>query len=213
MQYVARLLTIPYYVFTSLRLYVRLLPRACPCSAPLCGVWVFLPAFCFAVNSPALAMDQVTLHRDGKTLEATGKVLVTAQDGGLLLLARDGVLWLIPPEEQVQHTSDALPFTPLTRDEMTKHVLAELPPGFQEFSTTHYLIFYNTSPEYAKWCGSLFERLYKAFINCWTRNRFELTEPEFPLVAVVFADRQSYLQLRATGIGRRRARRSSVTSA
>ena len=43
-------------------------------------------------------------------------MLVTAQDGGMLLLARDGVLWLIPPEEQVEHTSDDKPFTPLTRE-------------------------------------------------------------------------------------------------
>jgi hypothetical protein len=146
-------------------------------------------------------MDQVTLRRDGKTLEVAGKVLVTAQDGGMLLLARDGVLWLIPPEEKVEHTSDAKPFAPLARDEMTKHVLAELPPGFQEFSTAHYMIFYNTSPEYAKWCGSLFERLYKAFTNCWTRNKFELTEPEFPLVAIVFADRQSYLRFSRPELG------------
>jgi hypothetical protein len=184
MQYVARLLAIPYAGFASLRLCAKL-----------------LPAFCLAVGAPAWAMDHVTLHHDGKTVEVTGKVLLTAQDGGMLLLARDGVLWLIPPEEQVQHTSDATPFAPLARDEMTKHILAELPAGFQEFSTTHYLIFYNTSPEYAKWCGSLFERLYKAFTNCWSRNKFELSEPEFPLVAVVFADRQSYLRFARPELG------------
>ena len=80
-------------------------------------------------------MDQVTLRRDGRTLEATGKVLVTAQDGGLLLLARDGVLWLIPPEEQVEHTTDGKPFAPLSRDELSKRLLAELPQGFKVYST------------------------------------------------------------------------------
>ena len=80
-------------------------------------------------------MDQVTLRRDGRTLEATGKVLVTAQDGGLLLLARDGVLWLIPPEEQVKHTTDGKPFAPLSRDELSKRLLAELPQGFKVYST------------------------------------------------------------------------------
>ena len=35
---------------------------------------------------PALAVDQVTLRRDGKTTELEGRVLVTAKDGGLLLL-------------------------------------------------------------------------------------------------------------------------------
>ena len=37
-----------------------------------------------------------------------------------------------------------------------------------------------------------FERLYAAFRNYWTRQGFELAKPEFPLVAVVFADQQSY---------------------
>jgi len=56
-------------------------------------------------------------------------MLVTAQDGGFLVLARDGTIWAIPPEEQVEHTSDNKPFEPFSRDEMSKRVLAELPPG------------------------------------------------------------------------------------
>ncbi len=177
-------------------------------SAPICvhprsSVVLFVLSFAFA--SPALAMDQVTLRRDGKTLEVAGKVLVTAQDGGLLLLGRDGVLWLIPPEEQVERTADAATFAPLTRDEMAKRVLAELPQGFKVLPTAyypHYLIFYDTSKSYAQWCGSLFERLYMAFINFWTRKGFELTEPEFPLVAIVFADRQSYLKFSRPELGK-----------
>ena len=54
----------------------------------------------------ALALDHVEFRRDGQLLEVAGRVVVTAQDGGLLLLDRDGVLWAIPPEEQVKHTSD-----------------------------------------------------------------------------------------------------------
>ena len=111
------------------------------------------------------------------------------------------MLWLIPPEEQVEHTSDDAPFAPLTRDEMAKRLLAELPQGFEVHPTTHYLIFYDTSPAYAQWCGSLFERLYMAFTNFWTRKGFELTEPEFPLVAVVFADKQSYLKFSRPELG------------
>ena len=183
-----------------LRLCVQILFRKPPLALGFSAVPV-LVAVCLAVVVPARAMDQVTLRRDGKTLEVTGKVLVTAQDGGLLLLARDGVLWLIPPEERVEHRSDAEPFAPFTREEMTKRMLKELPAGFQEFSTTHYLIFYNTSPEYARWCGGLFERLYKAFTNCWSRYKFPLTEPEFPLVAIVFADRASYLHFSHSELG------------
>jgi hypothetical protein len=171
---------------------VRGVSRFVPC-------WLLLSLF-FAV-SPTAAMDQVTLRHNGKTVEVTGKVLIAAQDGGLLILGRDGVLWLIPPEEKIEHTTDPRPFAPYSRDELKKRILAELPKGFRDYSTKHYLIFSDTSPEYAKWCGGLFEDLYKAFANLWTRQKFELTEPEFPLVAIVFANKQTYQEFSRPDLG------------
>ncbi len=161
-----------------------------------CGI-----ALCLAMASRSGAVDRVTLRRDGKELQVVGRTLLTAQDGGRLLLARNGQLWLIPPEEQVNHTADSTTFLPLSRDDMSKGMLAELPQGFRVLSTAHYLIFYDTSQTYAQWCGSLFERLYMAFTNFWTRKGFELREPEFPLVAVVFADRAAYLRYSRPELG------------
>ncbi len=188
--------------FAPLRLCVRFLSRLVSSRWPPClrGALLFC-LFCLVAAAPALAADQVTLHRGGKTIEVTGRVLTEAKDGGLLVLAQDGTLWAIPPEEQVEHTSDKQPFQPLARDEIAKRLLAELPRGFRTHSTTHYLIFYNTSPAYAQWCGSLFERLYMAFINFWSRKGFDLHPPEFPLVAVVFADKQSYLEFTRPELG------------
>ena len=157
---------------------------------------------CLTLALPALAVDRVTFRRDGKTTEAVGRLLVEAQDGGLLLLDRGGTIWAIPPEEQVSHAHDDQPFKPLTRDELSKQVLAELPQGFKVHSTSHYLIFYDTSPVYAQWCGSLFERLYMAFTNSWARKGFELKTPEFPLVAIVFAQRESYLKHSRPDLGK-----------
>ena len=156
---------------------------------------------CFALVSPATALDHVVFRRDGKTLGVSGRLVVEAQDGGLLMQARDGVLWAIPPEEQVRHTSDSTPFKPFSRDEIVKRVKADLPAGFRVQQTAHYLIFYDTSPAYAQWCGSLFERLYLAFTNFWSRKGFDLHQPEFPLVAIVFADKQSYLRFSKAELG------------
>lgn len=161
---------------------------------PLLLISVFLAA-------PASAMDQVTYRHNGKTSEVTGRVLIAAQDGGLLVEGCDGVLTIVSPEEKISHTTDARPFAPYSRDELKKRILAELPKGFRDYSTKHYLILSDTSPEYAKWCGSLFEDLYKAFANMWTRQRFELSEPEFPLVAVVFADMQEYQRFSRPELG------------
>ncbi len=144
--------------------------------------------------APVPAMDHVALERDGRPCVVQGRVLVEAQDGGLLVLARDGVLWAVTAEELVEHTSDEQPFHPYSPQELRTRLLSELPRGFNVYPTTHYLIFYNTSKTYAQWCGSLFERLYMAFTNYFQRQGFRIRKPEFPLVAVVFADRASYAE-------------------
>ena len=140
--------------------------------------------------TPAAALDYVTVQKSGGEVEVAGKIQVEAADGGVLLLARDGVLWPVPKEELVSRRSDDTPFTPLSRDELSKKLLQELPEGFKIHATKHYLICYNTSPAYATWVGGLFERLLGAFTIYWSRRGFELHEPVFALVAIVF-DRQS----------------------
>jgi hypothetical protein len=153
-----------------------------------------------AINSTAAAMDQVTFRRNGKTLEVTGRPIAEVKQG-LLLLARDGVIWAIKPSELVERTDDGKPFEPYSRDEIARRLLKGLPQGFRVHTTAHYLICYDTSPAYAQWCGSLFEQLYTAFTTFWTRKGFELRQPEFPLVAIVFADKASYLKFTRPDLG------------
>ena len=164
--------------------------------------WFRLAMFVVAVACSSLeAMDHVTLRREGQTLYVDGRIVLTAQDGGLLFLARDGVLWRILPTELVKHTTDDAPFRAYPPDQMTKSVLADLPKGFKVYQTPHYLIFYDTSQAYAQWCGALFERLYAAFRNDWSRQGFEMVEPEFRLVAIVFSDKASYVKYSQKDLG------------
>jgi hypothetical protein len=153
------------------------------------------------VSCEAFALDLVTLKKDGREVHLKGECQVTAEDGGLLVLTPDGVLWTVPPEELIEHTKDDVPFAPYPREELSRRLMAELPAGFDTFETTHYLICYNTSKAYAQWCGSLFERLYLAFTNYWSRKGFELHDPQFPLVALVFADRESYIRYARKELG------------
>ncbi|MEN6493068.1 MAG: DUF1570 domain-containing protein [Thermoguttaceae bacterium] len=162
---------------------------------------LILTALCASWATPAFGLDHVVLRRDGREIEVNGRILLTATDGGILLQARDGVLWTVQPSEQVRETSDEADFKPMTMAELSQVLLRELPKGFDTYQTTHYLICYNTSLPYAKWCGSLFERLYMAFTNCWSRRGFDLHEPEFPLVAIVFADKRSYTAFAQAEVG------------
>lgn len=150
-------------------------------------------------ESPAL--DHIVLRRDNREQSVSGRVLVTAEDGGLLLESADGTLWTVPPEELVSHDSDDLPFKPLSPAELSARLLKELPAGFEVHATKHYLIAHNTSKAYAQWCGALFERLYNAFTNYWSRQGFELHAPEFPLVAIVFEDQESYRHFTEAELG------------
>lgn len=167
------------------------------------GVLAVLVALWFvAVEAGgASGIDRVVVRRDGQQRELEGRVLVEAQDGGALLLATDGVLWPIQPDEMLRRDGDARPFVPLGPKELATRLRAELPAGFDALQTTHYVILFNTSRAYAQWCGSLFERLYMALTNYWSRRGLALSEPEFPLVAVVFADRRGYLESSRAELG------------
>jgi hypothetical protein len=146
------------------------------------------------VLSPAMAVEQVTYLRDGQTVRVEGKLITKAADGGLLLLAPSGELHAIQPDEIQEQASDDRPFAPLSATEAAEQLLATLPPGFQVYRTAHFVICYDTSRAYAEWCGSLFERLYRAFFNFWQRKGLALHEAELPLVAVIFADQAAYAQ-------------------
>lgn len=140
----------------------------------------------------AQAVEQVTVTKSGAVRILKGKVLVEAEDGGVLLLTPDGRLWPIPKEEISDRKNDEKPFQSLNRAAYQDALLKTLPQGFNVHPTKHYLICYNTSLVYARWVGALYERLYDAFYAFWKSKGAELHEPEFPLAAVVFDTRQNY---------------------
>lgn len=159
-------------------------------SRPVSIFFFFLAALC--AGRPAAGLDHLVLNREGKTLRLDGRSMVVAQDGSCMFQTRDGVIWLAMSDEMAELSSDDTPFEPYSSEELARRLLAELPTGFEVYYTANYVICHNTSRGYALWCGSLLERLHKAFTNFWSHKGFELKEPEFPLVACVFSDKGSY---------------------
>ena len=152
--------------------------------------------------TPAVAVDYVTLEKEGVRIQLQGRVIVEAQDGGLLVMDRTGKLWPVTAEEKQTHTIDDLPYKAFNHDEMGQEILKELPKGFQVHTTAHYVICYDTSRGYARWCGTLLERLYGTFSNFWEKKRFDLREPEMPMVAVIFSDKVTFHRYMEADIGR-----------
>ena len=151
--------------------------------------------------TPAMALDHVAFRHGESQRNVSGKVLVTGDSGGVLLLARDGTLYTIEKKDLVSRTKDDAEFKPLSPEETAAAVLAELPEGFEAHVTAHYVICHNTTKGYATWCGALFERLHRGFINFWSRRGLKLHEPEFPLVAVIFATREGYQEYAKKELG------------
>jgi hypothetical protein len=153
---------------------------------------IFAASLVLLLAAPAMALDHLVIKHNGSEKSVSGKIMVTAEDGGLMLLAANGEQWLVKPEDIVRRTSDEKPFVPLDAKAMGRDVLGRLPEGFAVHTTAHYVICYNTSKTYARWCGSLLERLYRSFHGYWTRRKIELHEPQFPLVVVICSDAATY---------------------
>ncbi len=138
------------------------------------------------------AEDTVIFHRDGKSEHVSGKAIVTAQDGGLMLQSPDGKLWNITSTKLPKKHQDDKPFTPFSADQLKKEILKDLPPGFDTIKTAHYLIFYNTS------------RGLRPLVQCAVRTplhilhhvldapRLQTSRTETPLVILIYADQATY---------------------
>ena len=128
---------------------------------------------------PERMLEKITFDDDGKSRTISGRVVVKAQDGGLLVQERDGRLGTVTGEVLEKRVTTTKPFRPEVVDELGKRLAAELDksvsPGFHVTRTRHYTIFSSADPRFARWTGRLLERLRTAFVGYWKgRNKREL---------------------------------------
>ena len=161
-----------------------------------------LLGWALATAGTAQAVERVTFtdSRDQRR-SVVGEALAEARDGGLMLQADDGRIWTVQPDQLIGRTSDPHPLEPIDADEAARRLLAEMPEGFRIYSTDHYTICHNTSDTYVRSVGSLFEQLYRGFYSYWKNQDWELREARFPLTALVFADRASFVRYAQPELG------------
>jgi hypothetical protein len=155
------------------------------------ATWVVLSIL--VLGGTVSGMERVLYEQDGVRHEVEGQVIAADSEGGLVLRTVDNYLWIVEADQVIERTTDEREFEMLDKEALAESVLAGLPSRFEVHQTAHYTICYDTSQVYARWCGSLFERLYSAFTNFWRQRDFEIEDPEHPLVAIVFANRQDYI--------------------
>lgn len=178
----------------SRRLFLSLaalLSVACGFSAEAC-----------AENPVAPRVEHVTFKDDsGIERSVAGRILVEADDGGLVVQGRDGRLWRAESERISSREPSDEPFAPLTAAELGKQIAAEMGDDVEVIHTRHYVLCSRAGKAYTRWCGTLFERLYAAFQKYWSNLGFELSEPEFPLAALIFADERQFAQFATKDAG------------
>ena len=167
--------------------------------AVIWSVWTLSVLLADELTEPRL---HCVSFRDAQSVTRSieARLLLTAQDGGLLLEGRDGQLWTVVPQQLLKNEPTDERFQPLTGEELGKQLQLEL-IGFgiktpsQVVVTKHYVICSTAGRKYAEWVGILFERLHDGFQAFWKTAGFELHEPEFPLAAFVLKDQAEFVQL------------------
>jgi hypothetical protein len=133
--------------------------------------------------------------------QVVGEVLVEAQNGGIMIQADDSRIWMIQPNEMIERKKTEQALQPATKEMVAERLLEELGEGFSIYPTQHYLIAYDCSEPYVQRVGALFEQLHRSFFTFWENQRWELQEPEYPLVAVVLRNHDSFLRYAENDIG------------
>jgi hypothetical protein len=178
------------------------LPRICVAVLASGVVPAFVPADELATSSPAeeLGPGRRVEVRTNDARRIAGRLVVEAVDGGLLLEHDDGRYELFEPSTVASRTAiEAV--VPAVTEVTSQQILATLPAGFDVLQTKHYIVCFDTTRDYAKWCAALFERLHDAFGNYWARGGIEISGLERPLVVVIFADQKSYVTHAAADLG------------
>jgi len=142
---------------------------------------------------PLDAMIQVRLA--GGMVE--GKPLVWSSSQ-VMLLARDGQMVSFRPGKASDFRKSSPRFYGYTSSELRRRLYAQYGSGFEVSGTGHYLVVHPQG-EKDKW-AQRFEDLYRSFVHYFRVRGFQVKEPEFPLIAVVFPNKQAYYQhARETG--------------
>jgi len=170
-------------------------------TSPICGPvhahpggrwWVLLLAVVGSLLPLSAAVTEsaefmIKAFVDGKMLE--GRPLSWSAQR-VYLLARDGQLVNFRPEEARDFQKSSPRFFSYSHGEIRAGLYKEFGRQFDITGTGHYLVVHPRGQK-DKWADR-FERLYRSFNHYFRVRGFELKEPEYPLVAVVFHNRQDY---------------------
>lgn len=162
------------------------------------GLTLILAA-CSPITAQPPQSVTVTTTMDGHQ-SLTGKILVEARDGSLLLETAIQQLHLLAGDTILDRKPVKQVESPDPQD-LGKKILTDLPGRFNLLTTRNYVICYDTSAGYARWSAALFEQLHTGFYTFWKQQGIDLKPLRHPLVVVIFSDRRAYMAAAALDVG------------
>ncbi|HEX5471577.1 MAG TPA: DUF1570 domain-containing protein [Lacipirellulaceae bacterium] len=108
------------------------------------------------------------------------------------LLGRDGRLHEFNPKDAKEAVKTSPTFVPYSADELKAMLQQEYDNRFEVSITRHYVVVH-PSGQRDVWANR-FEDLYNRFEHYFLVRGFELQEPRYPLVAVVFRNQDEYFR-------------------
>src|SRR5262245_43854241 len=139
-------------------------------------------ALVLAVTSSLPAADPLLrFDLPGRTVEGTP---LAWSEKEIYLLGRDGQLIEFPPEQGKNPSKLSGGFKSLSQAEIRGQLLAEFGQGYEVSGVGHYLVVHATGQR-DQWAPR-FEELYRSFRHYFAARGWNLMEPRFPLIAVVY---------------------------
>jgi hypothetical protein len=108
-------------------------------------------------------------------------------DERVLLLARDGQIWDFSPDDAQNYRKTSSYFAPYSSREMQERLEAEFGRRMEVTSTGHYLVVHPAGQSQV-WADR-FEQMYGEFVHNFGVCGISISQPELPLVAIVFTRR------------------------
>src|SRR6478672_9861263 len=125
----------------------------------------------------------------GRTLEGTPLAMT---DDKVFLLARDGQLTEFAPQDASNYSRLPGGFHGYSQAEIRGLLLREFGQGYEVSGVGHYLVVHPAGKR-DQWAPR-FEELFRSFVQYFSARGWQLTEPRFPLIAVVYPREADFWQ-------------------
>ena len=151
--------------------------------------WPYVLAALSALTCQAAENDSLIEARDGKTV-TTGKLLAKDKERAVLLDRVGGLHDLTLGSVTLKPTNSRFQSLPTT--ELRNQLSREFGKDFEIGTTRHYVVVapHGRAADYA----AIFEEQYTTLQRYFKTRSFSLTEPQFPMMAVVFPTQKQFIE-------------------